>query len=119
MRYLQPPAEIKEDSFVVLFDRYDESFTLALRNGSTYALGDNEKALRYLMRAIPGDMSYLGRFWINEIIDRAYNFHGVQVLVEDEHLLTLDFLPNRKNDTQLIFEQPKDKLQTLGIGALP
>lgn len=85
-RIVAVPDHVEDEVFVVAYDPYGRDYSLELRNGDSYDLGDYGTAIRHLCRLAPTK----SLLWITEIIDRATGMLAVQVLIPDNLIIQCD-----------------------------
>lgn len=104
MKTLRPPSTLTVKYAVLVYDRNDGVFVLALPDGSTYELGEAQESLTYLKRVFPT----LGE----TAMDYAYNFGAAQIMPGLERVVQVDLgeeLTKQAFLKRMMFPKAEDK----------
>lgn len=87
MRTVPTPAALSaaERYVLVIYERDIDMYTLVLRSGDTYDLGDMFEAVRYLQGAFGKEVG-------QQAFDFAYSFGAAQVLIRQRRVAQADLL---------------------------
>lgn len=107
MRTLQPPESLEVfDVFVVIWEQGEDSYVLALPNGTSYDLGNGEEAMRYFRKIGMEEMGQRG-------IDCARNFFTSVVIWKEKRCYGAETKESR-SEYQRLFKQDPEPLMIIG-----
>ena len=111
-RTLRLPDSLEnEPVFVVAFDRSVDEYSLGLRNGATYVVGNHDDTVMYFTKKLAHFK--LPPFWVDDMVNRANAFIAVQADPEFYSIIQCE-LPSSVTEYELLFKRlPKDPANTV------